>query len=232
MLDDEDVRAILRRKREIAQRTAEATRLLQERNQLENRATRLRYARKESQRVAEYKRKVAANLQKHSDMYNNSPLRHDVAAAYDRRKAKKEKEDAVEREHARIYRILESFKGTPKEDPVRLASRDVLSKVSRDPITRIELDRRCNRVDAQELSKELAIIQTLLETCLEDTRSKFPVLQDKLPASPSASKAPPVGRAALEPHNERTLFIRNDAVFVEKADEEEEKRRWREGRLG
>ena len=216
LYDDAEIREILRRKRELAVRTAEATRRLQERNRQENRETRLRYARVERERVAEYKKKVAANLQKHSDMYSNSPFRHDVVANYNRTKARKDKEAALEREHERIYRTLQSFQGTPKIDPVRLAPRDNLRKVQADPLARIELERRANRLDASELRKEYEFIEGMLLDCLEDTRSKFPVLErsGRLPATPGRKTRKAVEAAALAPHSERTLFIRNDADFV------------------
>jgi len=199
---------ILRRKR--ATRTAEATQRLQERNKRENRETRLRYARLESERIAEYKRKVAANFAKHADMYNNSPFRHDVGANYERVQAKKRKEALQEQEHARIYKILEGMKGTPKVDTVRMAPEQARAKVMSDPLSRIELERRTKKVDAQELRKEYAFVDGMLRDCLKTTRRRFPILDEKLPSIADLSEQP----LALNPHTDRTKFIRNHADFV------------------
>jgi len=210
LLQDEEVRAILRRKREVATKTAEATQRLQERNKRENRETRLRYARIESERIAEYKRKVAANLAKHADMYNNSPFRHDVGANYERVQAKKKKEAQQEQEHARIYKILEGMKGTPKVDTVRMAPEKSRAKVMSDPLSRIELERRANTVDAEELRKEYDFIDGMLRECLKSTRRRFPILDEKLPSIADLSEIP----LELNPHTDRTKFIRNHADFV------------------
>lgn len=201
---DADTREILRRKRELAQRTAEATRRILERNRLENRETRLKYAAIERKRVADFKAAMAANFRKHSDMYNNSPFRDDVGAVYARINAKKAKEAALERQHERIYKILDAMTGMPEVDPVRLAPLENRERVMADPFARIELERRQSRVDAKELKREYNFLQDMVHKSLASTREKFSIIEQRIPLEDKRDSKP-----ALEPHTDRTKFIRN-----------------------
>jgi len=206
---DAETRAILRRKRELAQRTAEATRRIHERNRIENRETRLKYVAIERKRVSDFKAAMAANFRKHSDMYNNSPFRHDIGAIYARINAKKEKEAALDREHDRIYKILDAMTGMPEVDPVRLAPLENRERVMADPFSRIELERRQSRVDAQVHNQEYQFLQNMVHKSLESTRRKFAIIEQRIPLEEKRDSKP-----ALEPHTDRTKFIRNHADYV------------------
>jgi len=212
-IEDEEILAILKRKREVAVRTAEATRRLHDRNKVENLRTRLHYAKVEADRIADYKRRLAENHQKHVEMYSHSPFRHDVGVHYFKVVEKKEKEAALEREYQKIYKRLEAMTGTPKIDLLKLSNKDVLDKVTSDPLSKEELVRRKNRLDARELQKELSFLDGMVDRCLDDTRKKFPNV-------PFGKDDANVAIPNLNPFKEHTKFIRNDPAYVDAAAEE------------
>ena len=211
-IEDEEILAILKRKREVAVRTAMATKRLHDRNKDENLRTRLHYAKVEADRIADYKRRLAENHQKHLEMYSHNPLRHDVGENYLKIMGRKEKEASLEREHQKIYKRLEAMTGTPKIDLLKLSNKEVLDKVTSDPLSKEELVRRKNRLDARELQRELSFLDGMVDRCLDDTRKKFP----NVPFSKDESN---VAIVPLNPFKEHTKFIRNDPAYVDAAEE-------------
>ena len=207
-----DIDQILQEKRERSLRVAEATARFWARNKRENLETRLCVASIEKQRLEEFKRALQKNNDKHSHRTEKSPLRHDVGSNYFRTRAKKEKEALQQREYAKIERILDSMKGTPEIDVLRLAPANIMAHVVSDPLSKIELQRRRTQRDRKEIKKELGFLSMMVNRCLVDTAQKFPLLASN-PKVQSAIR-PEAVNLRLEPHTDTTLFIRNDPDYV------------------
>ena len=210
---DAYVLEVLRRKRERALQTAHATARLKEKTKLENLRSREQYAEAERKRREAYKANLASNDQKLAGKYDDSPFRHNVGVVYNRIRMAREKEAQLEHEHAKIFKKLEAMTGTPEIDAVRLAPREVVDRVASKPIARLELERYRVRVDGKELKKELTFLSKMVNRCLVDTQSKFPVLLQNNPQL-QAMMQPAVPKPLLAPHSAFTTFIRNDPDLV------------------
>jgi len=180
---EEEIRMELERIRIRAEATAAATKAVWEKNRIENRKSRLKYELKEKKRRAEEQQKRIAQFNKLASLYDNSPFRHEVGEIYFRFQDKKKKQEMLDMEQMKIYETLDKMTGTPTIDVVKLANRGSVDKVKKDPIVKIELERRNTQLDAKVLAKEQEILTKMVDDCVEKTLKRFPIIHEKLSES-------------------------------------------------
>lgn len=211
---EEYILEVLRKKRERALKTAHESARLLEKTKQENLMSRYQVAEAENSRRNSYRKALVDNFQKLAHKYDDSPFRNDVVFMHNKCIERREKEMVVELQHSRIQKQLEAMKGYSKNDVMRLAPAEMLSRVTAEPISRLELERHRSRVDGKELKKELTYLSKMVDHCLVDTSRMFPVLQGN-PRIQAMLQPPstPKPLHPLAPHNASTFFIRNDSDF-------------------